>query len=169
MSDYAVTRDIRINALFPFYLTRALLPKLRATPAPTQIVFIGSASAEMPSTCLAAYGASKAFLKHLAPTLNVDEHNWQPGSVRNNVSVLYIVAASICTAARPLKPTLFGPSAETFARAMVNRFGCGREIVTPWIPHAIQLGMLSLMPRSVLEGALKDGMKQEIAIFVKRD
>ena len=74
---------------------------------------VGIPSAEMPSTCLAAYGASKAFLKHLAPTLNVDEHNWQPNSVRDNVSVLYIVAASICTAARPLKPTLFGPSAES--------------------------------------------------------
>jgi len=119
--------EVRVNALFSLYLTRAFLPQLRATPGPVNVIFVGSVGAEVRVLRLSIDGPSKAFLYQLTRCLNSDERHWEP----SNVSFTYFRVGTVVTGGfRPgSTPTLFIPAAADFAKSVVARIGCGREIV----------------------------------------
>ncbi|TCD68980.1 hypothetical protein EIP91_009202 [Steccherinum ochraceum] len=79
-SEADLLADLRVNMLFAFYLTRALLPTLRRA-APAQVLFIGSQGAEIRIPRLYTYAPAKYFLKQLARCLSCDERWWTPTRV----------------------------------------------------------------------------------------
>ncbi|CAL1715796.1 unnamed protein product [Somion occarium] len=156
--------DIRINALFPFYLTRAFLPQLRSTGGPVEVIFVGSQSADIAIPRLYTYAPSKAFLHRLACCLNSDEQFWTPSNVR----FVYWNVGTVVTNSLRETPGLFYPLAAKFAKSAVARIGCGKERVTPYAPHAFQQFFVGLLPESFLLKYAADTMKKLIEGFEKR-
>jgi len=67
-SHRAIQREIAVNLLGPIYLTRAVIPHLRAAGG-GDLVFISSESVRMPYPFLTLYGASKGGVEVLAAGL----------------------------------------------------------------------------------------------------
>ena len=152
---------MRLNFLFPFFLTRAILPKLRMVAGPTQIVFIGSFAGDSYLPRLTPYGASKAFLKQLSHALEFDERVWRP----TNVSTMYVTVGSVVSGSHKVVEGLGYPTAEVFAKAMVDKFACGRQVVVPWLVHAIQFWLVSVLPAIVAERTMAAEIKKEIELM----
>jgi len=133
-SEQELFVDVRVNALFPLYLTRAFLPKFRSTPGRVLVIFVGSQSAEIRCPRLSTYASSKAFLKQLNRSLNSDEKYWTP----SNVSFMYWGVGAVVSNGLRGTPSFFTPAATTFAKSVIARIGCGEETVIPYFPHAIQ-------------------------------
>ncbi|KAK7678559.1 hypothetical protein QCA50_018431 [Cerrena zonata] len=138
--------DIRVNALFSFDLTHALLPQLRAAGGPVEVVFVGSQSADIAIPRLSTYAASKSFLYQLTRCLNADETYGSPSQVR----FTYWNVGTVITNSLREKPSLFYPLAADFAKNLMGIIGCGREKVTPYAPHAMQQLLVGLLPKSIL-------------------
>ena len=149
---------IRSNALFPFLLTRALLPQLRKSPGPVEVAFVGSIAADLSLPCFSPYGATKAFLKQLAGALHNDERFRTP----SNVSFTYLGVCSVVSKIHRIEPSLLSPTAEAFARRVVARLGCGRRVVYPYIWHAIQAWSTSVSPSWVLNQRVAVTMEEEL-------
>jgi 17beta-estradiol 17-dehydrogenase / very-long-chain 3-oxoacyl-CoA reductase len=149
---------IRVNCTFTTLLTRALIPKLRATLAGggggggggsggsvarrACIVNLSSASALIPSPLLAIYAATKAFddsfsyalSAELAP-YRVDVMSELPSFVQTNMSKLR-------------KSSLFTPAPETYADAVVHNFGRAARAQSYWVHHAY-VTALTYLPDAV--------------------
>ncbi len=147
---------IRVNCTFTALLTRALIPKLRATLAGggggggsggsvarrACIVNLSSASALIPSPLLAIYAATKAFddsfsyalSAELAP-YRVDVMSELPSFVQTNMSKLR-------------KSSLFTPAPETYADAVVHNFGRAARAQSYWVHHAY-VTALTYLPDAV--------------------
>lgn len=138
--------DLRINMLFGFFLTRALLPTLRKS-SPAQVQFIGSQSAEIRLPRLATYAASKSFLKQLTRALGCDERWWTD----SGVSFVYVAVATVVTNTMRTVPHVFNPTAERFARALVSRVGCAEDEYTAWMPHAVQMWFMKKLGEGMIE------------------
>ena len=114
---------------------------------------------------LVPYGPSKAFLKHMSGTLGFDERLWHVPDVR--VSSLYVIVGSVVSSTHKVLETAAQPSAESFAKAMVDKFGCGRPIVAPWFVHALQFWSIRLLPRAMAEKIFADRMEIEVELAKK--
>lgn len=115
--------ELRVNAIFPWLLTRALLPKLRTARGPVKVVFVGSGGGELPLPGSIPYGATKAFLRQLSATIDADERFRQP----SNVTTCYLLVGGVVSAGHRAKSSLFMPEAEPFAKCLVNKIGSGAE------------------------------------------
>jgi len=150
--------DLRINMLFAFNLTRALLPILRKS-APAQVLFIGSQSAEIRIPRLSTYAPCKYFLKQLTRCLESDERWWTP----TNVSFVYVTVGTVVTNAMRTTPHIFNPSSERFAKALVARIGCAPDEFTAWAPHAMQMWFMKRLGDAVIEKYTAPAMEEIIA------
>lgn len=150
--------EFRKNALFAFFLSRAILPKLRAAGGPAEMVFIGSFAGEATLPRLTPYGQSKAFLKHLSGALGMDERYWVP----TNVSTLYVIVGSVLSSTHPVAESMWTPSSATYAKALVDKIGCGRRVVAPYLPHALQFWAVAQMPRALSEKTMVQAMEEEV-------
>ncbi|GJE93095.1 NAD(P)-binding protein [Phanerochaete sordida] len=140
--------DLRRNALFTLFLTRALLPKLRRAAGPAELVFCGSLSSVLPVPRIVTYGASKAFLRQLSAALGADELYRAPRAP--NVRTLYMDVGNVATHGHKIAAAFASPSADVYARHFVHCIGCGRDSVVPYWFHAFQLGMMGAVPSSVM-------------------
>ena len=167
VSQNDLLSDLRKNLVFPFLLTHAVLPQLRKASAsgPVQVVFIGSYAGEAYIPHLVPYGPSKAFLKHMSGVLNSDERVWSGPNAR--VSMLYIIVGSVVSSTHKVRETLTDPSAASFAKAMVDKFGCGREIVAPWLVHAFSFWFVGSLPRVLSDKLFADQMVNEVELAKK--
>ncbi|THH33310.1 hypothetical protein EUX98_g939 [Antrodiella citrinella] len=155
-------RDIRINMLFAFNFTRALLPILRRS-SPAQVLFIGSQSAEIRIPRLATYSPPKAFLKQLTRCLSCDERWWTP----SNVSFVYVTVGTVVTNAMRTTPHIFNPTSERFAKALVARVGCAEDEYTAWAPHVLQMWSMKLLGDSFIEVYAASTIKEIIETRAK--
>jgi 17beta-estradiol 17-dehydrogenase / very-long-chain 3-oxoacyl-CoA reductase len=130
---------IAINARFPSQITRLLVPHLSKRPR-SLIMNISSAS-ERGLPYLSVYSATKsyvtAFSKALAAEMKTE---------KRNVEVLAIIVGSVQVTTNDLPLSIFHPSAETFARAAMERVGCGRTSVCGYLPHALQVSSMAFIP-----------------------
>ena len=139
-----------LNLVFPFFLTRALLPKLRSARGPAEVVFIGSFAGDSYLPRLTPYGASKAFLKRLSITISADERFQAflrsmstgagnlKGRPESNVSTMLLNVGPV--ASNPHKPqaSFRVATPEQYARYVVRYIGCERAVVFPFFMHAVQ-------------------------------
>lgn len=155
--------ELRLNAIFPWLLTRALLPKLRTARGPVKVVFVGSGSGELPLPGSIPYGPTKAFLRQLSATIDADERFRQP----SNVTTSYLLVGGVVSAAHRAEPSLFIPEAEPFAKSLGNKIGSERSVVVPWVWHALQLWAVGFVPESVLRKIAQDGIEEELKMLTK--
>ena len=152
--------DIARNALFPFFLTRALLPKLRRAAGPVEVVFTGSLSSSLPCPRINPYGASKAFLRQLTRGLHSDERFRAARAA--NVSYSYMDVGSVATAGHKFAPSLATPAAADFAKHFVHFIGCGRAYIVPYWLHALQMVFMHAMPEVLTTPMIFQAMAEEV-------
>ncbi|KAI0088348.1 NAD-P-binding protein [Irpex rosettiformis] len=155
--------DLRLNAIFPWLLTRALLPKLRTSHGPVELIFVGSVSGELPIPGLNPYGAAKAFLRQLSSAIGADEQFRQP----TNVTTSYLLVGSVVSNNHRAASGLFVPDAQPFAKSVVAKIGSMRSVVVPYVWHALQLWGVGLLPVSVLKKTVADASEEELLLKVK--
>jgi 17beta-estradiol 17-dehydrogenase / very-long-chain 3-oxoacyl-CoA reductase len=143
-----------VNALFPTLLTAALLPILSRS-APSLVINVTSA-ADTAIPLLGAYPGSKSYMVTLTTMLRreamIEKHNIE------FLCIKYGVVKA--TGAHPEPPTFFEPSAAVAVKASLDRVGCGRDVVTAYLPHALQLGLLGSLPLFIQDRSLIEEMKK---------
>ncbi|KAF9813560.1 hypothetical protein IEO21_05492 [Rhodonia placenta] len=152
--------------MFGLFLTRALLPQLRqsATHGPVMVQFVGSITADIFPPRLAVYAASKAFLRTLSRSLENDEKVW---GAPTGVKFAYLIVGEVQTNGQPCEETIMSPSADTFAKALVAKVGCGRKAYAPYMPHALGQWVLSILPEGIADSFVADNMTRALALHKK--
>jgi 17beta-estradiol 17-dehydrogenase / very-long-chain 3-oxoacyl-CoA reductase len=163
-TEKEIMNVVNLNAIFPLRLTRVLLPQLRAVKGPALVIFVGSFAADIAVQRFGVYGSSKNFVQSLSRCLGADER-WPFGS-SSNISFMYAAVGEVVSNTMRVKPHLFSPTSERFAKAFVARIGCGKRRITPWMPHAVQQWVMMPLGESVIEifsgNEISQIMKQEI-------
>jgi 17beta-estradiol 17-dehydrogenase / very-long-chain 3-oxoacyl-CoA reductase len=154
---------ININARFLSQITRLILPQLYKRPR--SLILNISSAAEQGLPYLSVYSATKSYTKAFSNAMTVEMK-----AERKNVEVLAIMAGSVQVTSNSQPLSLFHPSAETFAREVMRRIGCGRKSVYAYLPHALQAGTMTLIPdwlaTSILIRVLR-ARKQEAEVQTK--
>lgn len=166
-SEAELLETIVWNDVFPLFLTRALLPKLRAAAqhGPVLAQFVGSHAALVSPVTMTAYAATKAFLAALSRGLDNDEQYWgTPTGVRFE----YISVGNVSSAANPQDVDFMTPSSPAFAKALVGSIGCGKRNYTPSFPHAILAGLASLLPEKTMDKMAVGMIKKALEAQHKR-
>lgn len=143
-----IAKLIDVNAVFPTQLTHALLPLLEKAPS-ALVLNLGSAAGLFPAIYTSIYGACKAYQFHLTRVLR-NELCARSQTQVEVMSVLIGYVESAGTKEFISMPSIFAPSSATYAKAIVDSVGCGKEMVTPYWPHLLQMAI----PRSVPSGVL---------------
>ncbi|KAI0471358.1 hypothetical protein F4859DRAFT_505188 [Xylaria cf. heliscus] len=170
--------NLCLNAAFPTLLTAALVPVLRGQhrqqqggstggakrprqrPRPRRalIINIGSVTDDgfpLVSFYSAGKAATHALHKALAREAALDGWDTEVEIISHRVGAVTEVSHT------QAPPTLFRPAARTIARAVLARTGCGRNSVVPYWPHALQQGLLALVPAQMLDGIINTAMREE--------
>lgn len=147
-----------LNVQFPLRLTHALLPQMEALGRPALVVTCGS-QAGVGQPYLAAYSGTKAAL-HAWNRALAAEHA-KDGS---NVDILEVIIAATYTQQLQkdpkISPSLFTPTAETMAKAIVARLGNGHRSVHAYFWHWAQ----STLVYGVLPVRLADKIVADIML-----
>ncbi|EPS94306.1 NAD-binding protein [Fomitopsis schrenkii] len=149
-SEAELLETIFWNDVFPLLLTRALLPQLRATAqrGPVLAQFVGSQAALASPVTMTTYAATKGFLATLSRGLDNDEQLWgTPTGVRFE----YLSVGNVSTPGNPQDVSLMTPSAAAFAKALVDKIGCGKRFYTPSRPHAILGSAAAVLPERTVD------------------
>lgn len=146
---------IGINLDFAVALTAKLLPAFRSRQ-PALIINVSSFTARVPSPYLCVYAGTKAFIeswsRSLASEMKADG---------DDVEVLGLVVGEVAASFEREKPTSFvRPSSRAFARSALDKVGCGRRIIAPYIGHDLAGIAMEILPQwvtdSVLIGVARD-------------
>jgi 17beta-estradiol 17-dehydrogenase / very-long-chain 3-oxoacyl-CoA reductase len=116
---------------------------------------VGSQAGDHPLPRLAVYAASKRFMDILSRGLSMDERYYTP----TNVGFMYLSVGQVATKLG-IPPSFWGPDADTFAKAVVDRVGCGRVRIAPYVGHAITEWSSDILPGRLEEIVLARFMKQ---------
>ena len=141
-SEARIAKTVSLNALFPFHLTRVLLPNLlRNSPA---LVINISSMADAGFPMITSYAASKSFLMSFTRSLGLEMAFESEG---NDIEILGVRVGRVnATSHLREPPSLFTPSAEVMAKAALSKAGHGYGIVTGYWGHALQNLAADLMP-----------------------
>ncbi len=150
-SEADIDKTITINALFPTHLTSNLLPHLTR---PALILNVSSYVSVFPPPYLATYAGAKAYVTAFSNSLARE---------LESVEVISLITGSVHSATNT-KPVGFArPDSATYAKSILSTVGCGELTVFPYWPHAVQAYLFSLMPRKMLEGAMKKALQKEMS------
>jgi 17beta-estradiol 17-dehydrogenase / very-long-chain 3-oxoacyl-CoA reductase len=155
-----------LNVQFPLQLTRAILPQLERQKTPTLVVTCGS-QVSIGQPFVAAYSGCKTALHAWNRALAAEQHD-----SKSQVEILEVVVG--CTYTQQLQKdpkfsaSLFMPTAEVMARAILARVGHGHRSVVPYFWHLVQTNLLyALLPQatadSVVAGILKPSVEPKSA------
>jgi 17beta-estradiol 17-dehydrogenase / very-long-chain 3-oxoacyl-CoA reductase len=144
-----IVKQIGLNAMFPTLLTSALLPNLIAN-APALVVNIGSFAGVFGMPYLTTYAPSKAF-NHTFSVALASEMK----VLKADVEVLGIVVGSVKTSGNPHEELNFATLApDEMARSILERVGCGQNLVTGNWKQCLPGIIMGLMPASLREKVL---------------
>jgi len=110
-------------------------------------VFVGSLAGEVSVPFICAYSGSKIFLKRAARILYEEER----ALYGSNLSFMYLNVGEVRSSGLGGEHSFARPLADEFAKGVVKSLGCGRRVVIPWYSHNIMIGILSLIPESLLD------------------
>jgi 17beta-estradiol 17-dehydrogenase / very-long-chain 3-oxoacyl-CoA reductase len=149
----AVDGLININARFTSQITRLLLPLLCKRPRSLIMNISSAASLGMPY--LSVYSGTKAYINSWSDALTTEMEG-----EKRNVEVLAIVVGSVQTTSNSNPLSLFHPRADAFARATLDKVGCGKAVVYGYLPHALQAVFFSFFPDWMARKAVFSVMKE---------
>lgn len=136
---------MNVNLRFPSLLTRALLPTLLKN-SPSLMVNIGSFAAYLPSPYLTLYSGSKAY--NLAWSRSLRAEMMAEG---HDIEVVGNVVGEVKAQHAVEKETgFFLPTPRSMAQASLEKIGCGRAVVTPYFPHALQILPNDILPEWII-------------------
>ncbi|EOO02875.1 putative short chain dehydrogenase protein [Phaeoacremonium minimum UCRPA7] len=149
-----VLGNVNVNAIFPLLLLHKLIPQLIRN-APSLAINIGS-MADQGMPLLSFYGPSKTFAMGVAGSLALEMI-----LEGQDVEVLGVRLGEVTGVSHyKAAPTIFGPSAQTMARAALERVGCGRPTVIGYWAHALQQAGANLLPDFLKDRILLDIMSR---------
>jgi 17beta-estradiol 17-dehydrogenase / very-long-chain 3-oxoacyl-CoA reductase len=158
--EATIVRTVSMNALFPLYLTRALLPKMMQS-GPSLVTNISSMS-DPGLPLIASYTAAKAFLMALTRALRLE---MKMEDHTRNVEVLGIRIGKVTGTSYHRGPASFlMPTTETMAKAALARAGHGNGIVVGYWQHALFqlfIDLLAVSPGWLADGFPINAMRQE--------
>ena len=137
-----------VNLRFMSQLTRAVLPRL-IDNTPSLILNISSSTEVVPAPYLATYSATKAYVSAFSRSLSTEMK-----MEGHDVEVMALVVGRVVTpgAGREDNEASFMiPTARNLARSSLNKVGCGSSKIVPYMPHALELGFVNMLPESWLE------------------
>jgi 17beta-estradiol 17-dehydrogenase / very-long-chain 3-oxoacyl-CoA reductase len=150
-SSEDIDRTITLNALFPTQLTCDLLPHLSR---PALVLNVSSYVSVFPPPYLATYAGAKAFVTAFSNSLSREVES---------VEAISLITGSVHSAGNKKPVTFMRPDSTTYAKSILSVVGCGKLTVFPYWPHAVQAYAFSLMPRRMLERAMKKALKNEMS------
>jgi 17beta-estradiol 17-dehydrogenase / very-long-chain 3-oxoacyl-CoA reductase len=151
--------QIRTNSLFSLFLTRAFLPSLRTTARarPALVVFIGSFADETPMAKAVLYSATKHFDRRVALGLHTDERYDIPDD--KAISFMYVLLGTVNSQLSREPPNFARPSSDLFAEKLVGTFGCGRQVVVPYVGHYVTGLVLKSLPEFLVAKELRESAR----------
>ncbi|KAF9642678.1 NAD(P)-binding protein [Thelephora ganbajun] len=158
---------VRANSLFSTFLTRAFLPSLRATARarPVLVVFIGSFGDETAMPRITLYSAAKHFNRRVALGLHADERFDIPDD--KAISFMYVHVGQVNSQMDREPPNFVRASSEHFAEKLVGTFGCGRQIVIPYIGHYVVKLVYTTIPEFLATKMLRDSAHEQVERAIK--
>jgi short-subunit dehydrogenase len=159
--------QVRTNSLFSLFLTRAFLPSLRATARarPTLVVFIGSFADETPMPKIILYSATKHFDRRVAFGLHADERFDTPDD--KAISFMYVHLGPVKSQLDRGPPSFVRASSGHFAEKLVGTFGCGRQIVVPYVGHYLVRLFFVSLPEFLVTNMLRESARELMEKAVK--
>lgn len=160
--------EIRLNSLFSLFLTKAFLPSLRVTARarPTLVVFVGSFADETPMARIVLYSATKHFDRRVALCLHADERFDTPDD--KAISFMYVSLGQVHTQLSSQPPDFAHASSKQFAEELVGTFGCGRQIVVPYIGHYLVRLCFTSVPEFLVTKLLYDSAHKQVEETIKK-
>jgi 17beta-estradiol 17-dehydrogenase / very-long-chain 3-oxoacyl-CoA reductase len=163
--DETTTSDnddlVALNVSFPAQLTAALLPSL-LKHQPSLILTLGS-MAEYGNPWLSMYGGAKAF--NMA---------WSRGLAREmkaegrDIEVLGILTGEVTNCSHNKRPANWKmPDARTYARAVVDKVGCGEIVVNGYWTQGILKALVDRLPENIVTPMLIDVMQKQKVEYEK--
>jgi 17beta-estradiol 17-dehydrogenase / very-long-chain 3-oxoacyl-CoA reductase len=107
-----------------------------------------------PPPYLATYAGAKAFITAFSNSLSREVES---------VETISLITGSVHSAGNKKPVAFLRPDSTTYAKSILSVVGCGRLSVFPYWPHAIQAYAFSLMPRRMLERAMKRALEYEMS------
>lgn len=156
----AITKVIDVNTAFPSMITHSLLPILEANQ-PSLVINISSITAVLPPPYLGLYSGCKAFNLVWSRSLQSEMK-----AENLKVEVLGILTGRVLNATTKDKfvASLFNPSARTFAKATLDKVGCGKPSPYGYWPHELQVLPLKLLPSWIADGVLLWATRKEVEL-----
>lgn len=155
MDGEDIDRTMNLNARFPTRLTHALMPLLKRNQ-PSLVMNVGSMTGVTGTPYLAVYCASKAYTNIFSATLTTECEIENPG-----VEVLGLLVGAVKTNKLQVDENIFTPNARTFAKAALQRVGCGKRVVNAYFWHAVQASMLHIIPEKTVQDFVKKVLKEK--------
>jgi 17beta-estradiol 17-dehydrogenase / very-long-chain 3-oxoacyl-CoA reductase len=133
-----------MNLHFTLYLTSALLPTLIENHPSLLMTITSLADIGTPWTSL--YSGSKAFLVSWSRAISREMR-----AEGNDVEVLAIPTGKVTSVSfRSDRASFFLPDADTYAKATLNKVGCGEVVVSGYWTHGIMRAAADCMPEWLL-------------------
>ncbi|PSL44667.1 17beta-estradiol 17-dehydrogenase / very-long-chain 3-oxoacyl-CoA reductase [Chitinophaga niastensis] len=149
-SGKEIDETITLNTAFPSQLTSSLLPHFSK---PSLILNVSSYAGLFPPPYLAIYAGTKAYNNAFSISLARE---------LENIEVISLITGSVNTGTNTKPVTFMRPDATTYAKHVLAIVGCGRKSIMPYLPHAIQTFLISLLPEKLIDNATKKAMQKEI-------
>ncbi|KAL9090973.1 MAG: hypothetical protein Q9159_001716 [Coniocarpon cinnabarinum] len=173
-----VDSTINLNARFTTQLTRGLLPIMSGKPpnsnrpqakaAPFLILNISSLGGVLGSPLLSVYSGTKAYISSWSCALS-QELAMQP-HLSTGECMCFSSGIVAETGGVSQKSNFWQPTARIWVRAALDKVGCGRLLVRPYIGHDI-IGMLSfdLLPEWAIVMAQRIAIARERRQWMERE
>ena len=159
--------QVRTNSLFSLFLTRAFLPSLRATARarPALVVFIGSFADETSMPRIVIYSATKHFIRRVALGLHSDERFDIPDN--QAISFMYVHVGPVKSQLDREPPSFVRATSELFAEKLVGTFGCGRQMVVPYVGHYVVRLIYTSLPEFLTTKSLNASAHEYVEKAIK--
>lgn len=157
-ADVDVFMDL--NARFPTQITRVVLPMMLKNK-PSLILNVGSAAGEFPAAYATVYSGSKNFNKAWSWSLGAELK-----AEKQDVEVLTVLVGMVQSGSAQRATSFLVPTSRRMAAASLNMVGCGKSAIWAYWPHALQFGVLGMLPdwfteKAVINIALKEKAIEE--------
>jgi len=152
MSNQEIDQTIVLNTAFPSQLTHDLIPFFKK---PALILNMSSYAGLLPPPYLAVYAGTKAYNNAFSISLARE---------LEDIEVISLLTGSVNTGSNRKPVSFMRPSAETYAKCVLNRIGCGRQAIMPYWQHAIQTFLISILPQKFIDNATKNALKKELEL-----
>jgi 17beta-estradiol 17-dehydrogenase / very-long-chain 3-oxoacyl-CoA reductase len=162
LSDFSLAQiddTISLNARFMSRLTRLLIPTLAAN-GPSLIINLSS-GAYVGIPWLVMYSATKGFVASFSSALGREMR-----AERLPVRVVALAPGDVRSQGHRAELAWNVPSSRAFAKSALDRIGAAGTgetplVVSPYWVHALMILLLNVLPESVVQAGMVQGMREK--------